>query len=106
MIKVYFISAVLITFLFGNNIQKGEKVFRKYCWGCHHQTSVAFGPSFEQIANKRTQGEIKAHIIAPKSMYKQLGYKRSVMPSFKDTLSNGELDDITNYILSLKIKSK
>lgn len=82
----------------------GEKVFRDYCWGCHHQTSVAFGPSFEQIANKRTKAEIQGHIIAPKSMYKQLGHKRSVMPSFKDTLSQKELDLITDFILSFKTK--
>ena len=53
----------------------GEKIFKQYCWGCHHETSVAFGPSFEQIANQRTVAEIQGHIIAPKSMYKQLGHK-------------------------------
>jgi mono/diheme cytochrome c family protein len=79
-----------------------EGVFKAYCWGCHHQTSVAFGPSFQQIANKRTANEIQAHIISPKSMYKQLGHKRSVMPAFKDILSQKQLDLITNYILSYK----
>jgi len=82
----------------------GEKIFTKYCWGCHHQTSVAFGPSFEEIANKRTVGEIQGHIIAPKSTYKQLGHKRSVMPSFKDELSQKDLDAITNFIMSYKSK--
>ncbi len=82
----------------------GQKVFKQYCWGCHHQTSVAFGPSFEEIANTRTVGEIQGHIIAPKSIYKQLGHKRSVMPSFKDELSQKELDAITNFIISYKSK--
>ncbi|QKJ21832.1 c-type cytochrome [Poseidonibacter lekithochrous] len=82
----------------------GEKVFTDYCWGCHHQTSVAFGPSFEEIANKRTIGEIQGHIIAPKSTYKQLGHKRSVMPSFKDKLSQDELTAITKFIMSYKSK--
>lgn len=82
----------------------GEKVFKQYCWGCHHQTSVAFGPSFEEIANIRTIGEIQGHIIAPKSTYKQLGHKRSVMPSFKDELSQKELNAITNFIISFKSK--
>ena len=82
----------------------GETVFKQYCWGCHHQTSVAFGPSFEEIANKRTVGEIQGHIIAPKSTYKQLGHKRSVMPSFKDKLTQDDLDAITNFILSYKSK--
>lgn len=78
----------------------GQKVFETYCWGCHHQTSVAFGPSFEQIASKRSEGEIKGHITDPKSMYKQLGHKRSVMPAFD--LSAQELDLITEFILSFK----
>jgi len=82
----------------------GKQVFEKYCWGCHHQTSVAFGPSFEQIANKRTAGEIQGHITSPQSMYKQLGHKRSVMPAFK--LSQNELDLITEYIFSFKSKGK
>jgi cytochrome c len=49
-------------------------------------------------------GEIQGHIIAPKSMYKQLGHKRSVMPSFKDELSQEQLDAITNFIISFKSK--
>ena len=100
------ISLILIffsNFLFASALD-GEKIFKQYCWGCHHQTSVAFGPSFEEIANKRSIGEIQGHIISPKSMYKQLGHKRSVMPSFKDELSQEELDAITNFIMSYKSK--
>lgn len=105
--QTFFRLLLLIFFSFSllfAQANSGEKVFKSYCWGCHHQTSVAFGPSFEQIANKRTKGEIQGYIIAPKSMYKQLGHKRSVMPSFKDTLSQKELDLITDFILSFKTK--
>ena len=49
-------------------------------------------------------GEIQGHILDPKSMYKQLGHKRSVMPSFKDELSQEQLDAITDFILSFKSK--
>lgn len=82
----------------------GKKVFKTYCWGCHHQTSMAFGPSFKEIANKRTKQEIMAYIISPISIYKQQGYKRSVMPSFIDELSTKELESITQYILLYKDK--
>lgn len=105
MIKYYF--KITVIFLLLSNMTfaqdlNGEKVFRTYCWGCHHETSVAFGPSFESIANKRTVGEIQGHIIAPKSTYKQLGHKRSVMPSFKEKLNQNELDAITSFILQYK----
>ena len=58
----------------------------------------------KDIANKRSVGEIQGQIINPKSMYKQLGYKRSVMPAFGDTLSSQELQLITNFIISFKDK--
>jgi len=44
--------------LFATN---GEMVFKSYCWGCHHQSATAFGPSFEEIATKRSREEIRAH---------------------------------------------
>jgi len=78
----------------------GKKVFETYCWGCHHQTAVAFGPSFETIASKRKAEEIKAMIISPKEVSKLFGYKRNAMPAF--TLSDENLTAITNYILSYK----
>jgi len=101
-LKLFFSILLLSSILQANS--SGQKVFKAYCWGCHHQTSVAFGPSFTQIANQRTKAEIMGHIISPKSMYKQLGHKRSVMPAFGDTLSQDELELITDFILSFKGK--
>ncbi|QOP43954.1 cytochrome c [Sulfurimonas sediminis] len=80
----------------------GKKVFQTYCWGCHHQTAMAFGPPFSQIADKRTKEEIMAYIASPLSLYKQFGYKRSVMTQLK--LSADELDAVSDYILSYKGK--
>ena len=80
----------------------GKKVFETYCWGCHHQTAVAFGPPFSEIADKRSADEIKAMITDPKSVSKVFGYKRNAMPSLK--LSSEELDAISKYILSYKTK--
>ena len=78
----------------------GKKVFETYCWGCHHQTAVAFGPSFAQIASMRNSDEIRAMITDPKSVSKILGYKRNAMPAF--TLTEKELTLISDYILSFK----
>jgi len=105
-LKLFGLAVMSVVIANAQNVKNenftGQKVFETYCWGCHHQTSVAFGPSFEQIASKRSEGEIKGHIIDPKSMYKQLGHKRSVMPAFD--LSPKELDLITEFILSFKPK--
>jgi mono/diheme cytochrome c family protein len=104
--KIVFFVILLSIFLNANKINTtGDEVFRAYCWGCHHQTSMAFGPSFSQIANTRTKEQIITHIMAPKSDYKQLGYKRSVMPSFGDTLTKNDLELITKFILSYKGKN-
>ena len=80
--------------------ESGKKVFETYCWGCHHQTAVAFGPSFAQIAAKRTAEEIQGMITDPASVSKHFGYKRNAMPAF--TLTSEELKAITDYILSFK----
>ena len=79
---------------------EGKKVFETYCWGCHHQTAMAFGPSFTQIATQRTAEEIKAMITDPEAVSKVLGYKRNAMPALK--LTPKELKAITDYILSFK----
>jgi len=89
--------------LFANQQQlTGKKVFETYCWGCHHQTAMAFGPPFSEIAKKRTKAEIEAYIASPKSMYKAFGYKRTVMTQLH--LNAKELDLISDYILSFKGK--
>jgi len=84
--------------------QSGKKVFETYCWGCHHQTAVAFGPSFTQIASQRDADEIRAMIADPASISKVFGYSRNAMPPFK--LTEEELDSITRYILSFKSNTK
>lgn len=80
----------------------GKAVFEKYCWGCHHQTSQAFGPSFKEIASKRTLDEIKAYIVAPEGMYEAFGYKRTVMTKLE--LSEDERNAVAKYVLSYKGK--
>jgi len=78
----------------------GKTVFETYCWGCHHQTAEAFGPSFKEIASKRGADEIRGMISDPESVSKILGYKRNAMPKFQ--LNEEELKVITKYILSFK----
>ena len=82
------------------DLKNGETIFLKSCWGCHHQNAEAFGPSFQFIANNRTDSQIKAQIIRPEIVSKELGYKRNSMPAFK--MDGRELDDITEYIRKQK----
>ena len=78
----------------------GETIFKEKCWGCHHQTAQAFGPSFSQIAKTRNRGEIISQILDPKHTYKELDYTRNSMPAFK--LNSKELKSIVDYIESWK----
>jgi cytochrome c551/c552 len=94
-----FFIILILTIL--SQADSGKKVFETYCWGCHHQTAVAFGPSFEQIASKRSADEIRAMITDPVSVSKVFGYKRNAMPAFPD-IKEDELKAITKYILSFK----
>ncbi|RUM73052.1 MAG: cytochrome c [Sulfurovum sp.] len=96
------LSVGMVVFITSSSLYatSGKKVFETYCWGCHHQTAEAFGPSFEEIASKRRAEEIQAMITDPVSVSKLFGYKRNAMPSF--TLSEENLTSITKYILSYK----
>jgi len=102
MIKKYLLITLLLSSLLYSSDLDGKKVFETYCWGCHHQTAVAFGPPFSEIADKRTYEEIQAYIIDPESMYKQFGYKRTVMTKLK--LTDEERESVAKYILSYKGK--
>ena len=100
MIKIVTTFLLLLVVSSSAYANSGKKVFETYCWGCHHQTAVAFGPPFSQIAAKRIASEIEAMITDPASVSKVFGYKRNAMPAF--TLTPKELKEITDYILSFK----
>ena len=91
---------IILTLVSVTEAESGKKVFETYCWGCHHQTAVAFGPPFSEIASKRTAEEIQGMIVDPKAVSKVFGYKRNAMPAFK--LNPEEIKAITTYILSFK----
>jgi len=99
-LKIIYILLISLSLFAQNN--KGQEVFETYCWGCHHQTSMAFGPPFNEIASKRNKEEIIGYISSPKSLYKTFGYKRTVMSQL--SLTSKELNLISNYILSFKGK--
>lgn len=80
----------------------GEEIFKEKCWGCHHQTQEAFGPSFKEIAKKRAESQIIAQILDPKNSYKLLGYKRNSMPAFN--FNEYELEAVVKYIKSFGVK--
>lgn len=100
--KKKILIALSITSILSAGEVDGKKVFETYCWGCHHQSAVAFGPPFTEIAAKRSYEEIQAYIIDPESMYKSFGYKRTVMTKLK--LKDEEREAVAKYILSYKGK--
>jgi mono/diheme cytochrome c family protein len=74
----------------------GREVFMEKCWGCHHPTREAFGPSLEWIAVHREDAQIKAHILDPERTYRLLGYEKNAMP--KISLSEYELEALLSFI--------
>ena len=97
------LMSVGMSLLFAESPVGGEKLFKAYCWGCHHQTAEAFGPSFRSIANKRSPEQIMAQIVDPERVSKTLGYRRSSMPAFKD-LNATQIRALTDFIMSFKDK--
>lgn len=103
--RIFCMGILLASGLCANDAAvSGKKVFETYCWGCHHQTSVAFGPPFSEIAANRSNDEIRGMITDPAAVSKVLGYKRNAMPAFE--LNEAELEAITDYIKSYKEKEQ
>ena len=100
----YLLSLLFVSVFLNAGTSTGKGVFETCCWGCHHQSAVAFGPPFEEIASKRSAEEINAMITDPEAVSKVLGYKRNAMPKIE--LKPKELKLITDYILSYKPKEK
>lgn len=83
-------------------VNLGQSVFMGKCWGCHHQESMAFGPSFKKIASMRSKEMIRTHLDGPRANAINLGYKNPTMPDIP--LSEEEKDMLVAYIVSLKVK--
>lgn len=84
--------------------QLGRSVFMEKCWGCHHPTEEAFGPSFKKIADSRDEALIRAQITDPEKTSKTLGYKRSAMPKIR--LSPEETTVLVEFIRGFREVSK
>ncbi len=80
--------------------QLGYEVFMERCWGCHHPTRTAFGPSLRWIAKHRSREEIISQLVDPEDTSKLLGYERNAMPRID--LSQEEINALLSYIESLK----
>lgn len=75
----------------------GREVFMEKCWGCHHQTREAFGPSFKRIALSRDKETIRSYLMKPSEVFLALGYERSAMPLIP--LDRHELEAILSFIM-------
>ena len=102
MIRI-FVMAIFGCTLMMASAQEGEKLFKEYCWGCHHQTAEAFGPSFRSIANRRNVETIMAMMTDPEATSKALGYRRNSMPAFDD-LTPEQKSSLADYIMQFKDK--
>lgn len=80
------------------------------CVTCHSlDGSSLIGPSMQGIAGragKEVQGQtadqyVRASIVDPNSHAPE-GYTVGVMPSYKDALSDTQLNDLVAYLLTLK----
>ncbi len=68
----------------------GFEVFMRKCWGCHHPTRQAFGPSFRWIAESRSRDLIVARMINP------------VRPMPKIDLSPEEVEALISFMEVLR----
>ncbi len=78
----------------------GREIFMAKCWGCHHQTRTAFGPSLRWIALHRTRDVIISQILNPEQTAESMGYTRSVMPRIE--MTPYEIEGVLAFIEGLR----
>lgn len=78
----------------------GKEVFMAKCWGCHHPTEKAFGPSFQWIIQHRHPSWIQAQLLNPEITAIHLGYKRNAMP--KISLTAEEIESLLAFMKEQK----
>ncbi|MEW6283532.1 MAG: cytochrome D1 domain-containing protein, partial [Candidatus Eremiobacterota bacterium] len=74
----------------------GRQVYMERCWGCHHPTREAFGPSLAAIFRRRPTSDIWAQILNPEGMHARLGYRRNAMPRLE--LKPEEIEALISYM--------
>ena len=83
------------------SVARGQKIYEKNCSGCHGDTGSGNGPIAKifdvNAANLRGSPKNLKHYITM-----QINNGRADMPEWKNLLSEQELIDVTNYVLSLK----
>ena len=76
------------------------------CKSCHKEDGVSIGPSFKRVAEKYAEDK-KAHAyLGQKIMKGGSGVWGDVAMSAHPDLAKNDMDQIVEYILSLKVKSK
>lgn len=76
------------------------------CKSCHKEDGVSIGPSFKRVAEKYAEDKKAPVYLGQKIMKGGSGVWGDVAMSAHPDLSKNDMDQIVEYILSLKIKSK
>ncbi len=78
---------------------EAPKLFKDNCSFCHtiDGKGGGMGPDLAQVGKSRTLAWIHQYVENPKAVS-----PGASMPSFRDKLSNEQLDDISRYLMSLK----
>ena len=78
----------------------GRAVYENYCMGCHNIEYEAFGPPFRRIARSRDAAQVRAHVLAPRTSARALGYRLNSMPYIP--LSNEQVTAVVDFVMSAK----
>jgi cytochrome c551/c552 len=76
------------------------------CKSCHKEDGVSIGPSFKRVAEKYAEDKNAPVYLGQKIMKGGSGVWGDVAMSAHPDLAKNDMDQIVEYILSLKVKSK
>lgn len=90
------------------DVAQGERLYNRYCRGCHGEEGKGDGLTFQpHVDNLTRKGYIEtlpdAYLLLAITKGGQGIGKSNAMPSWEGTLSNEQMYDIISYIRSLPL---
>ncbi len=98
-----------------DSVQRGQVLYQNHCQQCHGESGHGDGPKAKELTQKPTDlTESGLHITrygmravidfphySPESVRLKMKYGNDLMPTYKDTFTEQEQKDITNFVLKL-----
>lgn len=89
------------------SVLRGKSIYQEHCLRCHGKSALGNGPEVKELKTKPSNLVKISHHKSDSSFAGHVSLGKSTndeMPAFRNTLTESQIWDVTNYIYSLPSK--